>query len=131
MNTPLCIVYMVTGMTFVAEIILHVFDAINCCIGIVLPMYNTLGEIAHIFIAENKHVFVAVIMQHWYLLSQKLTLSIKWVAVCNQYLQHACTGAGCSLGRLLSVAGVAGWWRESRESSGLLSGTHNPVNSQN
>lgn len=77
-------------------------------IGIVLPMYNTLGEIAHIFIAENKHVFVAVIMQHWYLLSQKLTLSIKWVAVCNQYLQHACTGAGCSLGRLLSVAGVAG-----------------------
>lgn len=50
--------------------------------------------------------------------------------VCNHDLQHACTGAGCSLGRLLSVAEVAGWWIESRESSGLLSETHNPVNSK-
>lgn len=50
--------------------------------------------------------------------------------VCNHDLQHACTGAGCSQEKLLSVAEVAGWWRESRELSGLLSETHNPVNSK-
>lgn len=93
---------------------------------------------AHVFNVQNFHAIISldepiIYICCWYLYTDD---DATWhsdrdmLLVCNHDLQHACTGAGCSLGRLLSVAEVAGWWIESRELSGLLSETHNPVNSK-
>lgn len=100
---------------------------------------------AHVFNVQNFHAIIyidepIIYICCWYLYADDdnatCLLLRTWhsdrdmLHVCNHDLQHAYTGAGCSQEKLLSVAEVAGWWRESRELSGLLSETHNPVNSK-